>query len=57
MSSSGIFRVVLHVIDASQPRRLARRVAAELAKLHGDPEAWQAYLADGDATSVLDGVE
>jgi len=57
MSSSGIFRVIQHVIDAAQRRRLARRVAAELANLRSDPAEWHPYLADGDTTSVLDGIE
>jgi hypothetical protein len=31
-------------------------VAAELAELRNDPEAWQAYLTEADSTSVSDGV-
>ena len=42
--------------EALRRQRFAHRVAAELAGLREDPEAWQAYLAEADATSVSDGI-
>jgi hypothetical protein len=39
-----------------QRQRFADQVAGELAELRNDPEAWKAYLAEADSTSVSDGV-
>jgi hypothetical protein len=32
-------------------------VAAELADLRSDENAWKAYLAEADSTSVADGID
>jgi hypothetical protein len=42
--------------EALRRERFAHRVAAELADLRADPDAWADYLAEGEATSVADGV-
>jgi len=42
--------------EALARQRLGHRVAAELAELRHDPQAWAAYLAEAEATSVNDGV-
>jgi hypothetical protein len=43
--------------EALGRQRFAREVAAEMADLRRDPEAWRSYLAEADATSVADGVD
>ena len=42
--------------EALRRQRFAHQVAAELAELQADPEAWADYLAEGDSTSVADGL-
>lgn len=42
--------------DALARQRFGHRVAAEVAELQQDPEAWAAYLVEAEATSVRDGV-
>ena len=42
--------------EALSRQRFARRVAAEVAELRTDREAWAAYLAEADSTSVTDGL-
>lgn len=43
--------------EALGRQRFAHQVAAELAELRTDEDAWKAYLAEADATSVTDGID
>lgn len=42
--------------EALRRQRFAEQVAAELAELEKDPEAWAVYLAEAEETSVSDGI-
>jgi hypothetical protein len=42
--------------EALRRQRFANQVADELTELRGDPEAWNAYLAEADRSSVTDGL-
>lgn len=57
--ASGVSLVdtVREAAEALRRQRLAQTVARELADLRRDPEAWEAYLAEGEATSVRDGID
>ncbi|HUU61526.1 MAG TPA: ribbon-helix-helix protein, CopG family [Acidimicrobiia bacterium] len=55
-SGTSLIETVRDAAEALRRQRFARQVAAELTQLHRDPEAWRAYLAEADATSVIDGV-
>jgi hypothetical protein len=43
--------------EALRRERFARRVVAELDELRRDPAAWNGYLADGEETTVTDGLD
>ncbi len=46
--------------DAVEPlgrERFAQQVTAELAELRRDPEAWESYLAEAEATMTADGLD
>ena len=49
-------QTVRDATEALSRHRFARRVAAELAELRKDHTAWSAYLKEGEATSVADGI-
>lgn len=55
-SGSSLLATVRDATEALRRQRFAHRVADELADLRSDPEAWSSYLAEGDVTSVNDGV-
>jgi hypothetical protein len=55
-SGRSLIETVREATEALRRQRFASTVAAEIAQLRGDPEAWRAYLAEADATSVSDGV-
>ena len=38
------------------PARFARQVVLEVDELRRDPQAWAAYVAEAEGTSVLDGL-
>ncbi|HKE76290.1 MAG TPA: hypothetical protein VKB57_21915 [Acidimicrobiales bacterium] len=42
--------------DARRHERFAHQVVEELAALRADPEAWADHLAEGESTSVSDGI-
>ena len=42
--------------EALSRQRFAHRVAAEVAELRADREAWASYLAEAESTSVTDGL-
>jgi len=51
-----LMATVSDAAEALRRQRFAHQVAAELQMLRDDPEAWSAYLAEGDTTSVADGL-
>jgi len=55
-TGSSLMATVRDAAEALRRQRFAHQVAAELEGLRDDPEAWSAYLAEGDATSVTDGL-
>lgn len=52
-----LIETVRDAAEALRRQRFASRVGQELAELQDDPVAWAAYLVDGDATSVGDGID
>jgi len=42
--------------EALRRQRFATQVSAELADLQADTDAWDAYLAEGESSSVADGL-
>ena len=42
--------------EALSRQRFSHRVAAEIAELRNDPEAWLSYLEEAESTSIADGV-
>ena len=55
-TGTSLVDTVRDAAEALHRQRFAHQVAAELAELHQDPEAWAAYLAEAEATSVSDGI-
>ena len=55
-TGASLIETVRDAAEALRRQRFAHQVAAELAELREDPEAWQAYLAEADDTSVPDGI-
>ena len=55
-AGASLMETVRDAAEALRRQRFAHQVAAELADLREDPQAWQAYLAEADETSVSDGV-
>lgn len=55
-TGSSLIETVRDAAEALRRQRFAQQVAAEVADLRGDPEAWRAYLAEADDTSVSDGI-
>jgi predicted transcriptional regulator len=55
-SGTTLIDTVRDAAEALRRQRFAHRVAAELAELHRNPESWEAYLAEANATSVTDGI-
>jgi len=55
-TGASLIETVRDAAEALRRQRFADRVVAELTELRRDPDAWEAYLAGADATSVSDGV-
>ncbi len=55
-SGATLVDTVRDAAEALRRQRFARQVAVELAGLRQDSEAWTAYLADAESTSVTDGL-
>jgi predicted transcriptional regulator len=55
-TGSSLMATVRDAAEALRRQRFAARAAAELSELREDPEAWSNYLAEGDETSVTDGL-
>ncbi|MFQ5967793.1 MAG: hypothetical protein ACE5MI_09295 [Acidimicrobiia bacterium] len=55
-TGASLIETVREAAEALRRQRFAHQVAAELDELRADPEAWQAYLAEAESTSVADGI-
>lgn len=55
-TGASLVDTVREAAEALRRQRFAHQVAAELAELHKDPQAWDAYVAEADDTSVNDGI-
>ena len=55
-TGASLIDTVSDAAEALRRQRFAQQVAAELAELSGDREAWEDYVADANATSVADGI-
>jgi hypothetical protein len=55
-TGASLIETVRDATEALRRQRFAHQVAAELAELRDDPLAWQAYVAEADATAVSDGI-
>lgn len=55
-TGASLIETVRDATEALRRQRFAYRVAAELAELRDDSDAWNAYLAEADSTSVTDGI-
>lgn len=55
-SGSSIQQTVRDAAEALRRERFATEVVDELDRLRADPDAWADYLAEADATSVVDGI-
>lgn len=54
-TGTSLIETVRDAADALRRQRFAHQVAGELDELRQDPEAWKAYIAEADSTSVSDG--
>lgn len=55
-TGASLIDTVRDAVEALRRQRFGHQVAAELAELREDRQAWQAYLAEADDTSVTDGI-
>lgn len=53
---ASLIETVREAAEALRRQRFARQVADEFAALREDSEAWSAYLAEEEGTSVADGI-
>ena len=56
-SGRTLIETIRDATEALGRQRFAHQVAAELAKLRTDEDAWETYLVEADATSVTDGID
>ena len=56
-SGASLIDTVRDAAEALRRLRFAQQVAEELAALRDDPEAWEEYLAEAEATAVTDGID
>jgi hypothetical protein len=55
-NGESLIETVRDAAEALRRQRFAYQVAAELADLRSDPEAWEDYLAEAGSSSVADGI-
>lgn len=55
-SGASLQDTVREATEALRRKRFAHEVADQLSGLKQDPESWSEYLAEGEATSVRDGL-
>jgi len=56
-SGRSLIETVRDATEALGRQRFAHQVAAELEELRTDQDAWKAYLAEAESTSVTDGID
>jgi len=56
-SGRSLIDTVRDATEALGRQRFAHQVAAELEELRTDQDAWKAYLAEAESTSVTDGID
>ena len=55
-SGASIMETVRDAAEALRRQRFAHDVTAEIAELRTDADAWDSYVAEAEATSVVDGI-
>ncbi len=55
-TGASLIETVRDATEALSRQHFAHQVAAELDELRQNPQAWEAYLAEADDTSVSDGI-
>ena len=55
-SGRSLIDTIRDATEALGRQRFAHQVAAELAALRTDEDAWKDYLAEAESTSVADGI-
>lgn len=55
-SGRSLIDTIRDATEALGRQRFAHQVAAELADLRRDEDAWKGYLAEAESTSVADGI-
>lgn len=55
-SGRSLIDTIRDATEALGRQRFAHQVAGELATLQTDKDAWKAYLAEAESTSVADGI-
>lgn len=55
-SGSSLIATVRAAAEALRRQQFGEQVAREIDELQRDPAAWEEYLAEGESTSVADGV-
>lgn len=55
-SGRSLIDTIRDATEALGRQRFAHQVAAELTALRTDEDAWKAYLAEAESTSVADGI-
>lgn len=56
-SGRSLIETIRDATEALGRQRFAHQVAAELAKLRSDQDAWKAYVTEADSSSVADGID
>jgi hypothetical protein len=56
LTGASLMATVRDAAEALRRQKFASQVATELSEIREDPEAWSDYLAEGDATTVSDGL-
>lgn len=56
-SGRSLIDTIREATEALRRQRFAHQVAAELEELRSNEDAWKAYLAEADSTSVADGID
>ncbi len=55
-TGASLMDTVRDATEALRRQRFAHQIASELIDLQRDPDAWDAYLAEAEHTSVSDGI-
>lgn len=55
-SGRSLLDTIRDATEALGRQRFAHQVAAELASMQTDEDAWKAYIAEAESTSLADGI-